>query len=119
VDDGRSAGEQLQVACRGQPGRHALAGRARAGAGDEPGVREAAGRELVAAEAAVDEQVGLCELTSISALPPATARRIARSRLVRLVSSDRPRPGFDVHGAHRRQRRRGAARTSGGPGTAP
>ena len=82
---GRSAREQLEVTGLGQPGRHALAGRGRAGAGDEAGVGQAARRRAGRSSSGRRRTGRARSCTSSSAVPPATARRMARSRWVRFA----------------------------------
>jgi hypothetical protein len=68
----------------GQRGGDAAADQAERGGGDQAGVDEVVSGGLVAAAAAVEEQVGLGAQLELRP-PAATARRIARSRPLRVV----------------------------------
>ena len=69
---------------RGEDGGDAVSDQAQRGGVNETGADEVVGGALVAAAAAVEEQVGLG--ASCSCAPPAaTARRIARSRPLRVL----------------------------------
>ena len=81
---GEGVGVECVVSGGGEGGGDALADRAECGGGEVARVDEVVGGGLVGAAAAVEEQVGLG--ASCSCAPPAaTARRIARSRPLRVL----------------------------------